>query len=40
MNPSDNEIKKKMSPITTAFYIVPLVNAMIRVGSESDIYRF
>ena len=36
MNPSDNEILEKMSPITTAFYIVPLVNAMIRVGSESE----
>ena len=36
MNPSDHDIQQKMSPITTAFYIVPLVNAMIRVGSESE----
>lgn len=36
MNPSDCDILKKMTPITTAFYIVPLVNAMIRVGTMPE----
>ena len=36
MNASWEEILSKTNPISVAFYIVPLVNALIRVGSMED----
>lgn len=36
MNASWEEILNKTNPISVAFYIVPLVNALIRVGSMED----
>lgn len=36
MAPSDTEILEKLSPTSIAFYIVPLINAMIRVGTQSE----
>ena len=36
MAPSDEELIAAMNPISTAFYIVPLVNAMIRVGTMAE----
>ena len=34
--PSDREIMDKLTPISVAFYIVPLINAMIRVGTMAE----
>ena len=34
--PSDEEIMVKLTPISVAFYIVPLINAMIRVGTMAE----
>ena len=36
MNPSDEEIIKALTPINVAFYIVPLMNAMIRMGTMDE----
>lgn len=36
MAPSEQELIDAMNPISTAFYIVPLVNAMIRVGTMDE----
>ena len=36
MNPTDEEIIKALNPISVAFYIVPLVNAMVRVGTQEE----
>lgn len=36
---SDNEIIKALNPTSVAFYIVPLINAMIRVGTEEEKMR-
>ena len=36
MNASWEEILNKTNPISIAFYIVPLINALIRVGSMED----
>ena len=36
MNPTDEEIIKALNPMSVAFYIVPLINAMIRVGSQAE----
>ena len=35
-NPSDAEIIDALNPMTVAFYIVPMINAMIRVGSAAE----
>jgi single-stranded-DNA-specific exonuclease len=34
--PSDEELTAALNPISIAFYIVPLVNAMIRVGTMAE----
>lgn len=34
--PSDEDIMRAMDPMAVAFYIVPLINAMIRVGSLEE----
>lgn len=34
--PSERELVEAMNPISVAFYIVPLVNAMIRVGTMEE----
>lgn len=39
MNPSKQQLIDAMNPISVAFYIVPLVNAMIRVGSMPEKIR-
>lgn len=39
MNPSDNELIKALNPISVAFYIVPLINAMVRVGTMEEKQR-
>lgn len=36
MNPTDERILQKLTPISIAFYIVPLVNAMIRIGTMEE----
>ena len=36
MNPSKQQLIDAMNPISVAFYIVPLVNAMIRVGTMDE----
>lgn len=36
MNPTDKEIMEALNPISVAFYIVPLVNAMVRVGTQEE----
>jgi single-stranded-DNA-specific exonuclease len=36
MNPTDSEIIEALTPISVAFYIVPLINAMIRVGTMEE----
>ena len=36
MNPSKQQLIEAMNPISVAFYIVPLVNAMIRVGTMDE----
>ena len=36
MNPSRQQLIDAMNPISVAFYIVPLVNAMIRVGTMDE----
>jgi len=36
MYASDDDIIKALNPTSVAFYIVPLINAMIRVGSEDE----
>lgn len=36
MAPSEQELIEAMNPISVAFYIVPLVNAMIRVGTMDE----
>ena len=38
-SPSDSEIIEKLNPMTVAFYIVPLINAMIRVGTMAEKQR-
>lgn len=35
-NPSDEEIIAALNPTTVAFYIVPMINAMIRVGTLAE----
>ena len=34
--PNDSEIIQSLNPTSVAFYIVPLINAMIRVGTASE----
>lgn len=34
--PSDDQILEKLNPTSIAFYIVPLINAMIRVGTQNE----
>jgi single-stranded-DNA-specific exonuclease len=36
MNASDRDIIEALNPISVAFYIVPLVNATIRVGTQQE----
>ena len=36
MNPSWNDILVKTNPISVAFYVVPMVNALIRVGTMEE----
>ena len=36
MASSWSEIQNHLTPITVAFYIVPLINAMIRVGTQAE----
>lgn len=36
MNPTWGEIQDALDPTTVAFYIVPLINAMVRVGTEDE----
>ena len=36
VSPSDEDIIKALNPMTVAFYIVPMINAMIRVGSNAE----
>ena len=36
IGPSDEELTAALNPISVAFYIVPLVNAMIRVGTMAE----
>lgn len=36
VNPTDEEIIAALNPTSVAFYIVPLINAMIRVGLEDE----
>lgn len=36
MAPSWEEIMKKITPISIAFYIVPLINGMVRIGSMEE----
>lgn len=36
MNASDEDIIDALNPTSVAFYIVPLVNAMVRVGSQEE----
>lgn len=38
-NPSTTKINEKLNPISVAFYIVPLVNALIRVGTIEEKIR-
>ena len=35
-SPSDYNLIKALNPTSVAFYIVPLINAMIRVGTEAE----
>ncbi|MBQ4060564.1 MAG: DHH family phosphoesterase [Bacilli bacterium] len=35
-SPSDSEIMDKLTPISVAFYIVPMINAMIRIGTMEE----
>ena len=39
MNPTDEEIIEALNPISVAFYIVPLINAMIRIGTMDEKVR-
>ena len=39
LDKQDYSMGGKINPITVAFYIVPLINAMIRVGSMEEKYR-
>lgn len=36
MNASDEDIIAALNPMTVAFYIVPMINAMIRVGTPAE----
>lgn len=36
MNATDEEIIEALNPTSVSFYIVPLINAMIRVGTEEE----
>lgn len=36
MNADDDDIIEALNPISVAFYIVPLINAMIRVGTQEE----
>lgn len=36
MNASDTELIESLNPTSVAFYIVPLINAMVRVGTEDE----
>ena len=36
MDPSDEVIFNALNPISVAFYVVPLINAMVRVGSKAE----
>lgn len=36
VNATDNDIIKALNPTSVAFYIVPLINAMIRVGTQEE----
>lgn len=36
MNASDQELLDALNPMSAAFYIVPLINAMVRVGTEEE----
>ena len=35
-NPGDYELTKALNPTSVAFYIVPLINAMVRMGSQAE----
>lgn len=39
MGASDKDIMKALNPISVAFYIVPLINAMVRVGTHEEKLR-
>lgn len=36
MGATDNDIINALNPISVAFYIVPLINAMVRVGTQEE----
>ena len=36
MDPSDDVIFNALNPISVAFYVVPLINAMVRVGTKAE----
>ena len=36
MDPSDEVIFNALNPISVAFYVVPLINAMVRVGTKAE----
>ncbi len=36
MDPSDEVIFNALNPISVAFYVVPLINAMVRVGTKEE----
>ena len=36
MTLSDKEIMNYLTPMSVAFYIVPMINAMVRVGSQEE----
>lgn len=39
MDATDKDIMKALNPISVAFYIVPLINAMVRVGTHEEKLR-
>jgi len=36
VEPTDKELMDALNPISVAFYVVPLINAMVRVGSQAE----
>lgn len=36
ISPTDEEIIEALNPISVAFYVVPLINAMVRVGTQDE----